>query len=87
MIDEEDRNVAKLKYAEALNDVKNSIAESQSKKDVDDDDEEMKEAHIDCTKKFLSKILEDDQDAQKLKILGRFADIWATFEDAILEDL
>lgn len=28
IIDEEDRNLAKIKYAEALNDVKNSIAES-----------------------------------------------------------
>lgn len=46
----------------------------------------MKEAHIDCTKKFLTKILETNEDAQKLKILTRFTDMWASFEDAILED-
>ena len=81
------RNTAQIKYREALNDVKNGIMEAQEKKDDGDDmDDGMKEAHIDCTKKMLSKILEADEDAQKLKILPRFADMWATFEDAILED-
>jgi hypothetical protein len=47
----------------------------------------MKEAHIDCTKKFLSKILDANEDAQNLKLaLSRFAEMWASFEDAILED-
>ena len=85
VIDEEMRKTAGIKYGEALNELK-ANQEAQNKKDDDDEfDDELKEAHIDSTVKILSKILEADEDAQKLKILSRFADMWATFEDAILE--
>ena len=80
------RKTAQIKYGEALNELKANQEAAEKKDDGDDMDEEMKEAHIDCTQKLLSKILEADEDAQKLKILSRFADMWATFEDAILED-
>ena len=36
--------------------------ENQEESDYEMDDE-MKEAHIECTEKFLSKILEQDEDA------------------------
>jgi len=58
---------------------------AEKKEDGDEVDEEMKEAHIICTVKLLDKILAADEDAQKLKILSRFADMWGTFDEAILE--
>jgi len=45
----------------------------------------MKDAHISSTVKLLDRILAADDDAQKLKILSRFSDMWATFDEAILE--
>jgi len=47
----------------------------------------MEEAHIASTVKMLDKILELDKDAQNLKILSRFSDIWGTFDEAIIEPL
>jgi hypothetical protein len=36
---------------------------SEKKDDGDDQDDEMKEAHIDCTIKLLDKVLKNDEDA------------------------
>ena len=80
------RKTAQIKYGEQKNELDSQQKEAEKKDDGDEADDDMKEAHIDCTLKMLSKILEADEDAQKLKILSRFSDMWATFEDAILED-
>ena len=79
------RKTAFIKYGEALNELKANQEAAEKKNDDEEVDDEMKEAHIDCTIKLLSRILAADEDAQKLKILPRFGDMWATFDDAILE--
>lgn len=85
LIDEEQRKIAFTKYGEAHNELKANQEAEKKGEGGDDIDDEMKEAHIDCTMKLLDKILAIDEDAQKLKILSRFADMWATFDEAILE--
>jgi hypothetical protein len=48
-------------------------------------DPELKEAKIECTHGMLDKILNDDDDAQKLKNLGKFTDLFAPHETNIEE--
>lgn len=85
LIDEEMRKTAQIKYGEALNELKANQEAADKKEDGDEADDDMKDAHISSTVKLLDRILAADDDAQKLKILSRFSDMWATFDEAILE--
>ena len=85
LIDEEMKKTAFIKYGEALNELKANQEAADKKDDGDELDDDMEEAHISCTVKLLSKIHANDEDGQKLKILSRFGDMWATFDDGILE--
>ena len=57
------RKTAFIKYGEALNELKANQEAAEKKDDGDEVDDDMKEAHIECTIKLLSKILEADEDA------------------------
>ena len=63
VIDEEMRKTAQIKYGEVLNELKANAEATEKKDDADDQDDEMKEAHIDCTIKLLDKVLKNDEDA------------------------
>ena len=56
------RKTAFLKHGEALNEIK-AKQEEDKKDDGEEIDLDMKEAHIDCTIKLLSKIHAADEDA------------------------
>lgn len=57
------RKNAFLKHGEALKELNANLDAANKKDDDDEADEELFEAHIDCTVKILSKILEADEDA------------------------
>ena len=57
------RKLAQIKFGEVLNELKANAEASEKKDDGDDLDDEMKEAHIDCTIKLLDKVFKADEDA------------------------
>jgi len=60
--------------------------ESQQQGEKTDDDKnidhELVEARIETTDRMLQKILDANEEAQKLKVLGKFAEHWQQFEEA-----
>ena len=86
VIDDEMRKIGNMKYGEQFDQME--IAEKvETKEEEVDVDEEMVEAHITTTVNMLDRILSADKDAQNLKILTRFSEIWGTFDENIIEPL
>ena len=81
LIDDQLRKNASAKHGDAMGDL-----ESQQQGEKTDDDKnidhELVEARIETTDRMLQKILDANEEAQKLKVLGKFAEHWQQFEEA-----
>lgn len=83
LIDEQLRKQASAKHGDAMGDLESQ--QTGENKDEDKNvDTELIEARIETTDRMLQKIFDDkaNEEAQKLKILSKFAEHWQQFEEA-----
>jgi hypothetical protein len=84
LISIDQRNDAKAKHNDdvADKDQGNAVNQEDSNKAVD---QELIDSKIDSTHKLIERILDECEEAQKLKLLSKFNDSWSIFEQAVDE--
>lgn len=75
------REMARSKYTDdAAKEAESNPVNDDSNKQIDP---ELVAAKIDPTHKLLAKIQENSEDAQKLKIITKYADYWSNFDQEV----
>ena len=81
LIDEQLRKQASAKHGDAMGDLESQQTGEKTDEDKNVDNE-LVEARIESTDRMLQKILDANEEAQKLRILSKFQEHWQQFEEA-----